>query len=330
MSEFLPAWLNGDQLLVFGAGTTALMVVLFIWDALVVRDPVGDRLRSFARVREEMKSSSITTRQNRARGEIRKSGLTFMRLAVDKLKLMRGQQAERITAKLSRAGWRSSDAPTAYIFAKAFIPLVSIGGALLLFWFEHSLSLSPKLVYLLLGLSVIFGLFGTDLVVKNVGDKRIKKLTRALPDALDLMVICAEAGLSLEASIKRVGNEMATVCQEMSDEFLLTAIELNFLPDRTRALQNLARRADMPKLRALVNSLVQSERFGTPLANSLRVLSAEFRDERMMIAEDKAAKLPAIMTVPMILFILPCLFIVILGPIILHVLDTIHGNGAAH
>ena len=123
---------------------------------------------------------------------------------------------------------------------------------------------------------------------------------------------------------------MATVCQEMSDEFLLTAIELNFLPDRTRALQNLARRADMPKLRALVNSLVQSERFGTPLANSLRVLSAEFRDERMMIAEDKAAKLPAIMTVPMILFILPCLFIVILGPIILHVLDTIHGNGAAH
>jgi tight adherence protein C len=330
MSEFLPAWLNGDQLLVFGAGTTALMVVLFIWDALVVRDPVGARLRSFARVREEMKSSITTTRQNRARGEIRKSGLTFMRLAVDKLKLMRGQQAERITAKLSRAGWRSSDALTAYIFAKAFIPLVSIGGALLLFWFKHSLSLSPKLVYLLLGLSVIFGLFGTDLVVKNAGDKRIKKLTRALPDALDLMVICAEAGLSLEASIKRVGNEMATVCQEMSDEFLLTAIELNFLPDRTRALQNLARRADMPKLRALVNSLVQSERFGTPLANSLRVLSAEFRDERMMIAEDKAAKLPAIMTVPMILFILPCLFIVILGPIILHVLDTIHGNGAAH
>ena len=330
MSEFLPAWLNGDQLLVFGAGTTALMVVLFIWDALVVRDPVGARLRSFARVREEMKSSITTTRQNRARGEIRKSGLTFMRLAVDKLKLMRGQQAERITAKLSRAGWRSSDAPTAYIFAKAFIPLVSIGGALLLFWFEHSLSLSPKLVYLLLGLSVIFGLFGTDLVVKNVGDKRIKKLTRALPDALDLMVICAEAGLSLEASIKRVGNEMTTVCQEMSDEFLLTAIELNFLPDRARALQNLARRTDLPKLRALVNSLVQSERFGTPLANSLRVLSAEFRDERMMIAEDKAAKLPAIMTVPMILFILPCLFMVIIGPVILHVLDTIHGNGAAH
>lgn len=326
MSDFLPAWLSGDDLLVFGASATAVMVLLVIWDALVVRDPVGARLRVFARVREETKSGVATTRQNRARGEIRKSGLSFMRLTVDKLKLMRGQQAERIAAKLSRAGWRSGDALTAYIFAKAFVPLIFIGGSILLFWFKSSLSLSPKLVYLLLGLGVVLGLFGTDLLVRNAGDKRIKKLTRALPDALDLMVICAEAGLSLEASIRRVGNEIAAVCQEMSDEFLLTAIELNFLPDRTRALQNLARRTDLPKLRALVNSLVQSERFGTPLANSLRVLSTEFRDERMMIAEEKAAKLPAIMTVPMILFILPCLFIVILGPVILHVLDTLHAN----
>jgi tight adherence protein C len=327
MSAYLPAWLSGDDLLVFSAAATAVMVLLVIWDALIVRDPVGARLRGFARVREDMKSGISTTRPNRARGEIRKSGLTFMRLAVDKLKLMRGQQAERITAQLSRAGWRSTDALTAYIFAKAFVPLVFIGGALLLFWFRHSLSLGPKLLYLLLGIAVIFGLFGTDLVVKNKGDNRIKKLTRALPDALDLMVICAEAGLSLEASIKRVGQEMANVSSVMSDEFLLTAIELNFLPDRTRALQNLARRTDLPKLRALVNSLVQSERFGTPLANSLRVLSAEFRNERMMVAEDKAAKLPAIMTIPMIMFILPSLFIVILGPVILHVLDTLHANG---
>ena len=327
MSAYLPGWLSGDDLLVFSAAATAVMVLLVIWDALIVRDPVGARLRSFARVREEMKSGIGTTRPNRARGEIRKSGLTVMRLAVDKLKLMRGQQAERITAQLSRAGWRSTDALIAYIFAKAFVPLVFIGGALLLFWFQHTLSLGPKLLYLLLGIAVIFGVFGTDLVVKNKGDNRIKQLTRALPDALDLMVICAEAGLSLEASIKRVGQEMASVSQVMSDEFLLTAIELNFLPDRTRALQNLARRTDLPKLRALVNSLVQSERFGTPLANSLRVLSAEFRNERMMIAEDKAAKLPAIMTIPMIMFILPALFIVILGPVILHVLDTLHANG---
>jgi tight adherence protein C len=165
------------------------------------------------------------------------------------------------------------------------------------------------------------------MLIKNAGDKRIKKLTMALPDALDLLVICAEAGLSLEAAVKRVGQEISSASADMSDEFLLTAIELNFLPDRTKALQNLVKRTDLPKLRALVNSLIQSERFGTPLANSLRVLSAEFRNERMMKAEEKAAKLPAIMTVPMIVFILPSLFIVIIGPVILHIIDTMRANG---
>jgi tight adherence protein C len=243
---------------------------------------------------------------------------------------MRGQQGERIQARLSRAGWRSSDAVTAYIFAKAFVPVAFIGGSLLLLWFKPRLGLSSSLVWMVLGLSVVLGIFGTDLLVKNTGDNRIKKLTRALPDALDLMVICAEAGLSLEASIKRVGNEMSNVSADMSDEMLLTAIELNFMPDRTKALQNLAKRSDMPKLRALVNSLVQSERFGTPLANSLRVLANEFRNERMMIAEEKAAKLPAIMTVPMIIFILPSLFMIILGPVILRVLDTLAANNVGH
>lgn len=323
--------ISGDDLLVFFASATAVMVLLVIWDALIVRDPVGARLRSLARVSEEMKSGVTTrSRQNKARGEIRKSGLTFMRVAVEKLKLMRGQEAERIQAQLARAGWRSSDALTAYFFAKAFVPIVFIGGSILLLWFKHRLGLSSSLVWLVTGISVVLGLFGTDLMVKNAGDNRIKKLTRALPDALDLMVICAEAGLSLEASIKRVGNEIAGVSGEMSEELLLTAIELNFVPDRTKALQNLAKRTDMPKLKALVNSLVQSERFGTPLANSLRVLSNEFRNERMMVAEEKAAKLPAIMTVPMILFILPSLFMVIIGPVILRVLDTLSASGLSH
>lgn len=330
MIDFLYT-ISGDDLLIFFAATTAVMMMMVIWDALIVRDPVTARLRNFARIREEMKSGiTAGARQNRARGEIRKSGLSFMRMAVEKLKLMRGQEADRIQAQLSRAGWRSSDALTAYLFAKAFVPVVFIGGSVLLFWFKNRLGLSSSLVYMLLVVSIVLGLFGTDLLVKNAGDNRIKKLTKALPDALDLMVICAEAGLSLEASIKRVGNEMASVSTEMSDEFLLTSIELNFMPDRTKALQNLAKRTDLPKLKALVNSLVQSERFGTPLANSLRVLSAEFRNERMMQAEEKAAKLPAIMTVPMIVFILPSLFMVILGPVILRVLDTLASNNVTH
>jgi tight adherence protein C len=140
-----------------------------------------------------------------------------------------------------------------------------------------------------------------------------------LPDALDLFVICTEAGLSLDAAVTRVGREIGGSCPELADELGLTAIELGFLPDRRDALLNLARRVAAPQVRGLVNTLVQTEKYGTPLAQSLRVLAAEFRDTRMMKAEEKAARLPAILTVPMIAFILPPLFVVLLGPAIVQV-----------
>jgi tight adherence protein C len=246
-----------------------------------------------------------------------------MRGTIDRLNLMRGRQVDSITDRLTRAGWRSKDAVTVYIFAKAFVPIVCVVGGIIFFEVSRRSGNHGAMPYYLLGGFAAFGLFGVDLLVKNAGDKRIKALTAAVPDALDLMVICAEAGLSLDSAIKRVGQEMITASPEMADEFLLTAIELYFLPDRQRALLNLVKRTDMPKLRAMVNSLIQAERFGTPLANSLRVLSVEFRNERLMKAEDKAAKLPAIMTIPMIMFILPSLFMIIIGPAVLHILDSL-------
>jgi tight adherence protein C len=319
--------IDGDDILVLSSAATAVMALFAVWHGLIVRNPVEARLRGLARIRRGLKADVSAPRHNRARTDIKASGLTFMRLAVERFSLMRGRQVEKITARLARAGWRSKDALTAYLFAKAFAPVVAFGGGMLLLMFKAQLGIGPKLTYLMLGILAVGGLLGADMLIKNAGDKRIKKLTMALPDALDLLVICAEAGLSLEASVKRVGQEIGSASAEMSDEFLLTAIELNFLPDRTKALQNLVKRTDLPKLRALVNSLIQSERFGTPLANSLRVLSAEFRNERKMKAEEKAAKLPAIMTVPMIVFILPSLFIVIIGPVILHIIDTMRANG---
>jgi tight adherence protein C len=319
--------IDGDDILALGAAATAVTALFAVWHGLLVRDPVGARLRGLSQIRRGLKAEFNAPRRNRARTDIKQSGMSLMRLTVTRLSLMRGRQVEKITARLARAGWRSKDALTAYLFAKAFAPFVALGGGTLLFAFKERLGFSATFTWLVLGIAAVAGLFGTDLLVTNAGDNRIKKLTRALPDALDLLVICAEAGLSLEAALKRVGNEIASASTEMSEEFLLTAIELNFLPDRTRALQNLVKRTDLPKLRALVNSLIQSERFGTPLANSLRVLSTEFRNERMMKAEEKAAKLPAIMTVPMIMFILPSLFIVIIGPVALHIIDTLRSNG---
>jgi len=139
-------------------------------------------------------------------------------------------------------------------------------------------------------------------------------------------VICAEGGLSLDGALNRVSREFRRFLPEMADELGLAAIELGFLPNRRQALMNLAKRTDLPSIRGVVNTLVQTERYGTPLAHSLRVLSAEFREERMLKAEEKAAKLPATLTVPMILFILPTLFIVLIGPAIIQVMATFHGK----
>jgi tight adherence protein C len=151
---------------------------------------------------------------------------------------------------------------------------------------------------------------------------RQTRLRRQLPDGLDLLVICAEAGLSLDAALNRVSRELGLSSPDLADELGLTAVELGFLPNRRQALMNLTKRTNLPPIRGVVNTLVQTERYGTPLAHSLRVLSAEFREERMLKAEEKAAKLPATLTVPMILFILPTLFCVLIGPAIIQVLDA--------
>jgi tight adherence protein C len=146
-------------------------------------------------------------------------------------------------------------------------------------------------------------------------------LEKALPDGLDLLVICAEAGLSLDTALNRVADEMAHASPDLADELAITGVELTFLPERRLALLNLAKRVPLAAMRGMVGTLVQTEKYGTPLAQSLRVLSAELREQRMLRAEEKAARLPATLTVPMIVFILPTLFIVLIGPALIDVYD---------
>jgi len=158
--------------------------------------------------------------------------------------------------------------------------------------------------------------------LRNAAAKRAKNIKLALPDGLDLMVICAEAGLSLDAALARVSRELGNGAPELAEELGMTAAELTFLPERRLAFDNLNARTNSDGIRAVVNTLQQTAKFGTPLAQSLRVLAAEMRQARMTRAEEKAARLPALLTVPMILFILPCLFIVLLGPAAIGIIDT--------
>jgi tight adherence protein C len=169
---------------------------------------------------------------------------------------------------------------------------------------------------------VLFGFYAPTIYLRNAAAKRAKQLQLSLPDGLDLMVICAEAGLSLDAALIRVSRELGNGSPELAEELAITAAELTFLPDRRMAFDNLNTRTNSEGIRAVVNTLQQTAKFGTPLAQSLRVLASEMRTARMTRAEEKAARLPALLTVPMILFILPTLFIVLLGPAGIGIIDT--------
>ncbi|HLI13323.1 MAG TPA: type II secretion system F family protein [Alphaproteobacteria bacterium] len=323
LAHLLPAGIGIDDAVAFSAAVAALLAVLAIWHSLVTRDPVARRARALTERRAALRAGARARQGHQMRGSFAQRGISVMRQVVVRFNLLRGRQLGQITTRLTRAGLRTKDALVIYLFAKASLPFAFAVGTLLLAGVLRPQPMGPGLRLFLLCLGFVAGLYGPDLYVRNETDKRKVKLRKGLSDALDLLVICAEAGLSLDAAMTRVGRELTRAYPELADEFSLTALELGFLPDRKQALQNLVERTDLAELRSLVNALIQTERYGTTLAQSLRVLSTEFREERLMRAEEKAAKLPATMTVPMITFILPALLIVLGGAAAIRVFDTL-------
>ena len=296
---------------------TGFLLVGLVWVALRLREPNLRRVREIAAQQSLQRAGRVGRSHS-----VRSTSKGFMHRVVTGLKLVRTVRAQALMQKLSSAGWRSGDALTMYLFAKVSLPVIV--PVLTLLWLTTS-SLGDwiigwKRMAFMVALGV-FGYFLPDIWVQNAAQKRQKKIQLALPDALDLMVTCAEAGLSLEALMKRVASEMTRSGPELADELGLTCIEMEFLPDRRQALVNLADRTNLPSIRALVNALQQSSKFGTPLSQAMRVLAAEFRDDRIVKAEEKAARLPVLLTVPMVLFILPPLIMVLVGPAVLRVAD---------
>ncbi len=321
--SFLPAGLSAEDLIVAMAAVTACVSLAAVWMALLHRDPAVRRARALAAQREALRSGMLAVR----RREDRLQAMTIMRQVVERLQLMRSAQAEKISLKLARAGWRSKDAVVRYLFARIALPFAFGGGALLLLYGFDAYNLESTVKLLVSLVAVMVGAYAPDMLVKNASLKRQDKIRKSLPDALDLMVICAEAGLSLDATMRRVANELGKAAPELADEFGLTSLELGFLEDRQKALQNMVLRTDLVAMRVMINTLVQAEKYGTPLAHSLRILSADSRTERVLKAEEKAARLPAMLTVPMIIFILPPLFVVLLGPAALDIADAFKNLG---
>jgi len=318
IDTYLPSGVTVEDLLILMTALSAGSVAITVWFTLLQRDPAIRRAKLMAAQRIAMRSALVGPR----RRQQRLPTLGLMRQVVDRLNLLKSGQAERISQKLMRAGWRSKDAIIRYLFMKLFLPLAFGVVVVTLLYGLNLYDLSPVLkLGAALG-SVILGAYLPDVIIKNTTQKRQDTIRKSLPDALDLMVICAEAGLSLDATLSRVSQEMELACPQLADELGLTGLVLGFLPDRRKALQNLATRVDLPVVRGVVNTLIQAEKYGTPLAQSLRIMSGESRNERIMKAEEKAARLPALLTVPMIIFTLPPLFVVLIGRAILNTMDA--------
>jgi tight adherence protein C len=320
LDQVLPFGMTADGLLVALVGTMAFLSVLAVWYALLEKHPMERRARMLATRREELRSQVLREKGVRKR---QKESLSMMRQVVAALKLLQTQQTDKLHDRLSQAGLRSRDAIVVFLFLKVAMPVLLAAVSFLMVYLLEIGDLSAGMRLLAVLGGAVLGFFVPELYVSNLTTKRQLALSKALPDGLDLLVICAESGLSLDAALDRVANEIGAASPALGEELSLTSIELGFLPERRQALLNLNRRTNLPSIRGVVNTLLQTEKYGTPLSQSLRVLANEFRDQRLLKAEEKAARLPATLTVPMIMFILPVLFIVLIGPAIIKVMDTL-------
>jgi tight adherence protein C len=278
---------------------------------------------------------AIHERRRELRGEMVKpkkrkrpeTSVNFMRAVAVKLQLIKKSQVGNAESMLIEAGFRSKDAIFVLAFFNLILPITFCVVGLIVS--KLNAHVSPRwhtFNYVWPVLGAYIGLKVPGIYVRRVRKKRYLRIQRSLADVLDLMTVCSEAGLSLAAMFARVSKELMISYPEMAEELSMTSVEIGFLPERSMALRNMAERCKLPEIRGMMSVLIQTEKYGTPIAQALRVLSTEFRQSRMLRAEHKAAKLPALMTVPMILFILPTLFIVIIAPAAVKLMNTIASN----
>jgi tight adherence protein C len=298
-------------------------VLTAIYAATTVRDPMARRVKALNDRREQLKAGIVASTNKRKKLTNKNQAADRVRGILSSFRMLQDDQIKKTQVRLMQAGIRTKELAFFIIFARFVMPVVlGIGAVVLIYVIDFFPHWSGFKKYAFVAGTLVLSYKAPDLWLSNKVKKRSHAIRKGLPDALDLLVICAEAGLTVDAAFNRVAKELGKAYPELGDEFGLTAIELGFLNERRQAFENLAMRVDLEAVRGVITTMIQTEKYGTPLASALRVLSAEFRNERMMRAEEKAARLPAIMTIPLILFILPTLFVVILGPAACSISDS--------
>lgn len=316
LSALMAKFGDPQFLLMAFVAIAAAATVLTIAMPLVEGDTLSKRMRAVAIEREQLRARERErlNRQNSDRPSLRQAPKAYMKQIVDQFQLRSWLGAEHAKAKLTMAGYRGQQAEIGFLFFRLVTPIVLASGALawaFLIWQTKQ----PAVVKLGCGMVGAFvGIKLPEVFIQNQILKRQQSMRRGFPDALDLLLICVESGMSIEQAFRRVSQEIGTQSVALAEELSLTTAELSFLQDRRLAFENLAARTGLDSVKSVCQALVQAEKYGTPVGQALRVLSQESRDERMTQAEKKAAALPPKLTVPMILFFLPVLLIVILVP----------------
>ena len=308
------------------AAIAATATVLTLGMPLLGTDTLDKRMKAVALEREKMRQRE---RERMARNEkvsLRTSPKAYMQTVVEQFNLSKwvGQEAAR--AKLMQAGYRGQGPYVAFLFFRMVTSLTMMIGSLLWVFVLMDFALPASAKFGICLVATYFGMQLPFLFLKNKIQHRKLSIQRAFPDALDLLLICVESGMSIEAAFRRVSEEIGSQSIALCEELTLTTAELSYLPDRRQAYENLAKRTDLDGVKAVCLALQQAERYGTPMAQTLRIMSQENRDMRMSEAEKKAAGLPPKLTVPMIVFFLPVLFVVILGPAVIKAMAAFGGG----
>ncbi len=320
MFEIVASLLQVETMVTLLVGVAAFATVLTVASPYFEGDKLRTRMKQVSEERDKMRAvqrAALVGSESRLR---EKQGGSLASQLVEVLNLRKLFEAESSRDLLRQAGYRNESHLMTYLAARFAVPIVL---AVIVFVYSSTLyadKVSPTMRIAAAGIGLVFGYYLPMIFVKNLASRRGDSIRRAWSDALDLLLICVESGMAIEPALQRVAREIGSASVPLAEELTLTTAELSYLQDRRKAYENLGKRTGLATVKSVVTSLIQSERYGTPLGTALRVLAQENRDTRMAEAEKKAAALPPKLTVPMILFFLPVIFVIILGPSIILVM----------
>ena len=318
MSDFISFATDRQVQIAVLVGLAVLATLGTLVAPLLQTNDLGKRARKVTDYKERLREQSRAELKAGGRKgpslRTTTSGKGLAQRIVDQFNLLEVFDAKAARRQLIMAGWRGERPVVTYMFARVATPVVALVVAVLYIYVLQVVDLAPFMKLLVCFGAPVLGYYLPQIYVSNAVTKRRQKIQLAFPDSLDLLLICVESGMSIEAAMQKVTEEVATNCPELAEEYGLTTAELSYLQDRKVAYHNFGERTGLEAVKSVVTALIQSETYGTPLGQSLRVMAAETRELRMQEAEKKAAALPPKLTVPMILFFLPVLFVVILGP----------------